>query len=174
MPGSWLGARVRDRKTFVRLLIPGFLVSLGAGQIIPFLNLFVAGKFDVDLAAINWIYALTSLGTMVAILLQPAPRERCGKVASVVIVQGASIPFLAVLGFSPVLWTVIVAMAVRNSLMNAGNPIQNAYAMERVRPSERALMAASTERALVARLGAGRAVLQLHAGESSASPRVTR
>ena len=51
-----------------------------------------------------------------------------------VIVQGASIPFLVVLGFSPVLWTVILAMAVRNSLMNAGNPIFSAFAMERVSP----------------------------------------
>ena len=46
--------------------------------------------------------------------------------------QGASIPFLVVLGFSPVLWTVILAMAVRNSLMNAGNPIFSAFAMEQV------------------------------------------
>ena len=138
-----LGVHITDRGTFARLLIPGFLISLGAGQIIPFLNLFVAGKFNVDLAGISWIYALTSLGTMVAILLQPAIANRYGKVASVVIVQGASIPFLVVLGFSPILWTVILAMAVRNSLMNAGNPIQNAFAMERVRPEERAVLAAA-------------------------------
>jgi len=35
-----------------------------------------------------------------------------------------------------VLWTLILAMAVRNSLMNAGNPIFNAFAMERVSPGE--------------------------------------
>ena len=138
-----LGPHIADRGTFVRLLIPGLLVSLGAGQIIPFLNLFVTGKFNVDLAGISWIYALTSLGTMVAILLQPAVANRYGKVTSVVIVQGVSIPFLVVLGFSPILWTVILAMAVRNSLMNAGSPIQNAYAMERVRPEERAMLAAA-------------------------------
>ena len=59
------------------------------------------------------------------------------------IVQGASIPFLAVLGFSPILWTVIGAMAIRNSLMNAGNPIFNAFAMERLQPRERATYAAA-------------------------------
>jgi MFS family permease len=138
-----LGGRISDRGTFLRLVIPGFLIALGAGQIIPFLNLFVAGKFAVDLAGINWIYALTSLGTMLAILLQPALANRYGKVASVVIVQSASIPFLVILGFSPILWTVILSMAVRNSLMNAGNPIQNAFAMERVPVAERALLAAT-------------------------------
>jgi hypothetical protein len=61
----------------------------------------------------------------------------------VVIVQAASIPFLVVLGFSPVLWTVIVAMMVRNSLMNAGNPIFNAFSMEQVDPVERATLSAA-------------------------------
>jgi hypothetical protein len=34
-------------------------------------------------------------------------------------------------------------MAVRNSLMNAGNPIFNAFAMERVTPAERATLSAT-------------------------------
>ena len=86
---------------------------------IPYLNVFIERKFDLDLAALNVIFAITSLGTAIAILVQPALARRFGKVGSVVLVQGVSIPFLVVLGFSPVLWTVIVAMAVRNSLMNA-------------------------------------------------------
>jgi len=69
--------------------------------------------------------------------------RRFGRVKSVVIVQGISIPFLVVLGFSPVLWTVIAAMAVRNSLMNAGNPIFTAFAMDRVSQPERATLAAA-------------------------------
>ena len=135
--------RPSDSRTFWRLLVPGFLIALGAGQVIPFLNVFVQGKFGLDLAALNVIFAITSLGTAIAILLQPALARRFGKVGSVTLVQGASLPFLVVLGFSPVLWTVIVAMAVRNSLMNAGNPIANAFAMERLRPGERATYAAT-------------------------------
>jgi hypothetical protein len=80
---------------------------------------------------------------MVAILAQPMLARRFGQITSVVIVQAASIPFLVVLGFSPVLWTVIVAMAVRNSLMNAGNPIFSAFAMEQVTPAERATLSAA-------------------------------
>ncbi len=48
-----------------------------------------------------------------------------------------------ILGFSPILWTVITAMAVRNSLMNAGNPIFTAFAMEQVTPAERATLSAA-------------------------------
>ena len=140
---SRLGLTVRDRRTFFRLLLPGLLIPIGAGQIIPFLNLFVQKRFGLDLASLNGVFALTSIGTMVAVLYQPTLARRFGRVRSVVIVQGFSIPFLVVLGFSPVLWTVIAAMAVRNSLMNAGNPIANAFAMDRVSPPERATLAAA-------------------------------
>jgi len=134
---------VHDRGRLVRLVLPGFLIALGAGQVIPFLNLYVQRKFGLELASLNAVFALTSFGTMAAILLQPALARRFGRVASVVAVQGASIPFLVVLGFSPILWTVVLAMAVRNSLMNAGNPILNAFAMDQVRPAERATLAAT-------------------------------
>jgi MFS family permease len=137
------GIVVRDRARFVRLIFPGFLISLGAGQVIPFLNLFIQHKFGLDLASLNAVFAFTSLGTVAAILAQPALARRYGQITSVVIVQGASIPFLAVLGFSPILWMVILAMAVRSSLMNAGNPIFSAFAMERVSPAERATLSAA-------------------------------
>lgn len=140
---TWLGGKISDRGLVVRLLLPGFLIAIGAGQVIPFLNLFVQARFGLDLAELNLLFAITSLGTVVALLAQPALARRFGQITSVVIVQAASIPFLAVLGFSPILWTVIGAMIVRNSLMNAGNPIFAAFAMEQVTPAERATLAAA-------------------------------
>jgi MFS family permease len=138
-----LGIVVRDRGRFARLIFPGFLISVGAGQIIPFLNIFVQRKFGLDLTSLNAVFAFTSLGTVIAILAQPALARRFGQITSVVIVQAASIPFLVVLGFSPLLPMVVLAMAVRNSLMNAGNPIFNAFAMEQVSPAERATLSAA-------------------------------
>ena len=142
-PRALLGITIRDRGRFAKLVVPGFLISIGAGQVIPFLNLFVQGKFGLDLAELNAVFALTSLGTVLAIMAQPWLARRFGQITSVVLVQGLSIPFLVVLGFSPVLWSVILAMMVRNSLMNAGNPIFNAFAMEQVTPAERASLSAS-------------------------------
>ncbi len=137
------GLAVRDRGRFFRLLLPGFLIALGAGQVIPYLNVFVQGKFGLDLSQLNLIFALTQLGTTAAVLAQPIVARRLGKIGSVVAVQGVSIPFLIVLGFSPILWPVILALAVRNALMNAGNPIFTAFAMEHVDPSERATLSAA-------------------------------
>jgi MFS family permease len=138
------GITIRDRARFARLLLPGFLIAIGAGQVIPFLNLFIQRKFGLDLASLNAAFALTSLGTVLAILLQPAIAKRLGRLPSVVAVQAASLPFLVVLGFSPLLWTVVIAMAVRNSLMNAGNPIFIAFALDHVTPAERATYSAAS------------------------------
>jgi MFS family permease len=138
-----LGLVIHDRGRFVRLVLPGLLISTGAGQVIPFLNLFVQARFGLDLASLNSVFALTSVGTLAAVLAQPAMARRLGQITSVVVVQAASIPFLVVLGFSPILWTVIVAMTVRNALMNAGNPIFSAFAMDQVSPAERATLSAT-------------------------------
>jgi MFS family permease len=140
---SRMGLVVHDRRLFAKLLIPGFLTALGAGQVIPFLNVFVEGKFDLSLASLNIVFAISALGTTIAILLQPLLARRVGKVGSVVVVQAASIPFIIVLGFSPVLWMVVLALAVRNSLMNAGSPMVNAFSQEMVRRDERATLAAA-------------------------------
>ena len=48
---TWLGIRVHDRGLFAKLLIPGLLISIGAGQVIPFLNLYVQRKFGLDLTS---------------------------------------------------------------------------------------------------------------------------
>jgi MFS family permease len=137
------GLAIRDRRRFAKLVFPGFLIAIGAGQIIPFLNIFIQRKFGLDLTSLNAVFAFTSLGTVAAILAQPALARRFGQITSVVIVQVASIPFLVVLGFAPFIWLVVIAMAVRNSLMNAGNPIFSAFAMEQVSPVERATLAAA-------------------------------
>ena len=142
-PLTRVGIVVHDRTLFVKLLLPGFLTALGAGQVIPFLNVYIQGKFGLSLTSLNLVFAISALGTTLAILLQPILARRVGKVGSVVVVQAVSIPFILVLGFSPVLWTVILALTVRNSLMNAGSPMVTAFAQEQVRRDERATLAAA-------------------------------
>lgn len=141
--GSGRRLPISDPGFFARLLLPGFLISVGAGQLIPFLNLFIQRRFGLDLAPLNTAFAVAALGTALATLLQPALARRFGQMGSVVAVQAASIPFLAVLGWVPFLPLVLVALAVRNALMNAANPILSAFAMERAQPTERATLSAA-------------------------------
>ncbi|MEP7378800.1 MAG: MFS transporter [Chloroflexota bacterium] len=140
---SRIGIHMSEPRLFLKLVAPGFLVAIGAGQVLPFLNLYIVGRFGLDLSTTNAVFAVSALGTMIAILIQPVIARRYGKIQSVVLVQAASIPFITVLGFAPWIPLVIVGMTVRNALMNAANPVFSAYVMERVKPLERATITAT-------------------------------
>jgi MFS family permease len=77
----------------------------------------------------------------IGLLIAPPIAERTGKIQLVVITQGLSIPFLALLGFAPWFWLSTAAYYVRIALMNMSGPVYQTYVMERVEPSARATVA---------------------------------
>ncbi|WP_189064353.1 MFS transporter [Deinococcus seoulensis] len=129
---------IQDRSTMARLVAPNILVGLGAGATIPFLNVFIEGKFQISYAGLGTLFAWTSLATAATALLQPLLVRRLGPLQAVLVVQASSLPFLAALGFAPSLWLVTAALFTRGALMNAAGPVYSAYAMsalpERDRP----------------------------------------
>lgn len=133
---------VRDKGTMTRLVAPNVLVGLGAGATIPFLNVFIEGKFHVDYASLGTLFAWTSLATAATVLVQPLLVRRLGQLPAVLVVQAASLPFLAVLGFAPQLWMVSAALFTRGALMNAAGPVYSAYAMSALPDEDRAMYSA--------------------------------
>lgn len=129
---------VQDRRTMTRLVTPNVLVGLGAGATIPFLNVFIEGKFNISYASLGTLFAWASLATAATALIQPWVVRRLGPLRAVLVVQASSLPFLALLGFAPELWLVTVALFTRGALMNAAGPVYSAHAMtvlsERDRP----------------------------------------
>jgi MFS family permease len=131
------------RHIFVKLLVPNALIGLGAGLIIPFLNIFVEGKFGVAFSTLGAVFAWSQLGMALAVMTQPFIADRLGKVASIVLVQALSLPFIAMLGFSSSFLAVAIALFVRSALMNAANPIYAAFTMEQVKDDWRPSLAAA-------------------------------
>lgn len=120
---------VRDKRTMARLVLPNILVGLGAGATIPFLNVYIEGRFHVSYASLGSLFAWTSLATAATALLQPLLVRHLGQLQAVLLVQASSLPFLALLGFAPELWMVAAALFTRGALMNAAGPVYGAYAM---------------------------------------------
>ncbi len=131
------------RHIFLKLLAPNALIGLGAGLVIPFLNIFVEGKFDVAFSTLGAVFAWSQLGMALAVMTQPLIANRLGKVASIVLVQALSLPFIAMLGFSSSFLAVSIALFVRSALMNAANPIYAAFTMEQVKEAWRPALAAA-------------------------------
>lgn len=110
--------------------VSNLLIGIGAGLVIPYLNLYFANRFDASNSAIGFILALGSAMTAVAMLLGPVLVKRVGKVKALVIFQFSSIPFLFLTAFTNSLLLAAIGFLMRQALMNAGNPISSAIAMD--------------------------------------------
>lgn len=137
--------RLRHPALFMKLLLPTVLIGLGAGLTMPFLNIFITGKFGIPFGELGLLFALSSLMTAAGMLLQPLLADRMGKARSVVAVQAVSLPFLLMLGFSPYFPLVALAFLVRGMLMNMANPVYLAFCMERIDERERATFSGAQE-----------------------------
>lgn len=137
-PGSARRFALKNPRSWLWLLLPQVIVSLGAGLTMPFLNLYLQGKFSLDYAAVGGLFALGGLATMAAMLIQPWLVRRLGKVGAIVFVQAASLPFLVVLAWASWLPLVTVALFVRGALMNAAGPVYTALVMDYLDEEERA------------------------------------
>jgi MFS family permease len=125
----------------VKMISPMLLTSIGAGLIIPFMNVFFREVYHQPDPVIGTLFAWGSLAMGIGLLIAPPIAERTGKIQLVVITQGLSIPFLILLGFAPIFWISAVAYYMRVALMNMSGPVYQAYIMERIEPSARATVA---------------------------------
>ena len=128
-----------SRRLFLwfRLLLPQVVIGFGAGLVIPFLNLYLKAKFGLTYGTTGLIFALSSLATGAAMLLQPLLVRRRGKLGAIVFVQAISLPFLAALAWAPWLPVVTFALLIRGALMNAAGPVYAALVMDYLDEEER-------------------------------------
>lgn len=129
----------KNVKIIILFGIANLLIGTGSGLVIPYLNLYFSNRFDASNSYIGLILSLGSAMTAVAMLLGPALVKRVGKVKALVIFQLLSIPFLFITGYTTSLWIASIAFLMRQALMNAGNPIQSAIAMELVQDKYKGL-----------------------------------
>lgn len=131
-------------KGLSRLILPLLITSIGAGMIMPFMNVFFRTVHGQSDAAIGTVFAWGALAMGFGLLVAPALAERFGKIQVVVISQALSIPFLVLLGFTPFLIPAIAAFYVRATLMNMSGPVYSTYVMEKVPVESRAMVASLT------------------------------
>ncbi|MRR52647.1 MAG: MFS transporter, partial [Rhodocyclaceae bacterium] len=124
-----------------KLILPMLATSVGAGLIMPFMNVFFRQVHHQPDTVIGSLFAWGSLAMGIGILLAPPMADRLGKIQLVVITQGLSIPFLVLLGFAPWFSVAAVAYYFRLALMNMSSPVYSTYVMEKVEPSARATVA---------------------------------
>lgn len=127
-----------------KFILPILITSLGAGLLIPFMNLFFRTTYNSSDSTIGTLFAASSLAMAAGLLIAPPLADKLGKMRMVILTQALSIPFLILLGFSPWFWMSAGAYLVRQALMNMSNPVYEAFVMENVDGDARATVASLT------------------------------
>jgi MFS family permease len=124
-----------------KLILPILVTSFGAGLLMPFMNIFFRVAYHQSDPVIGNLLAWGALAMGIGLLIAPVLADRLGKIPVVVISQGLSIPFLALLGFAPWFWLSGFAYYIRIALMNMSGPVYQTFVMENTEPESRATVA---------------------------------
>lgn len=136
---SWALVR-RQFRLYLKILIPQFVVGIGAGLIIPFLNLYFRDRFGQPPDKIGLFFFAVNATMLIGILAGPLMARKLGMVKTIVLTELLSIPFMIILAFTYSLPLAFVAFLARGALMNMAQPIGSNLSMELVGKSEHALI----------------------------------
>jgi MFS family permease len=127
-----------DWRTASKFFLPELAFGLGAGLTIPFINLYFRNRFGLGAGTIGLYYAGAQALMMGAFLLAPVLAGRWGPVRTIIAFQLSSIPFFLLLAFTTSLETAVAAFLLRHACMNMVHPVGAHFAMEYIRPRQRA------------------------------------
>ncbi|MEW6050918.1 MAG: MFS transporter [Candidatus Zixiibacteriota bacterium] len=131
----------RRRRGFLfRIGFANFLIGLGAGLIIPFLNLYFRDRFDLEPDTIGLFYFCVTCAMFAGTVAAPMLTRRFGLVRAIVLTQLASIPFMLVLSYTYYLPVAFGAFVIRGGLMNIGVPLGTNFGMEMCERREQGLV----------------------------------
>ena len=118
------------------------ILGLGAGFIVPFLNVFFWDFYNLPTPFVGLIQGLGSASVALGTFLAPILSSRIGKVRAIIVVQTLSLPFLVTLAVfvDPVIAS--ASYILRQVFMTAAIPIDGALQMELVPRSWRTPMSA--------------------------------
>lgn len=136
---SWFPQASRGRILLLSLVLG--MLGLGLGLIIQLLPLWFHLRFHVTEAFLGPWYAAAQVVDLAALLVAAPLARRWGRVQFVVIAQALGSLALVAMGFVPNIGTAVVLWIARGTFLSASWPVQQAYVMDVVQPSDRATAA---------------------------------
>ena len=124
------------------LALISLIMGFGAALLIPYLNVFLRGKFNISDDLLGIIFSLSSLLVFLGSMVSPwLVRLTKSRIIPTVATQGTSLIFLFSLGFSPLLWVAVLSLLLRTVLMQMSSPLLDNYAMLVSQPEEQGAIA---------------------------------
>ncbi len=139
VPFSFKMIKARS-KFYSKMFSVTFLMGMGAGLVIPFLNLYFKSRFESTPDDIGLYYFFVQCAMLVGSLSAPEFARKFGLVNTVVYAQLLSIPFFLMMSYTYLLPVAVVAFVLRGGLVNSGWPIVSNLSMELSDKNEQALV----------------------------------
>ena len=112
-----------------KFAVQSALIGLGAGIIVPFLNLYFKDHFHLKPGSIGTIFSVGSFFFLFFGLFGPRISKKIGILRGAILYELLSVPFLIILGSRPPLVLAIFSFWFRGGLMNAGTPLLSTLQM---------------------------------------------
>ncbi len=118
------------RTLLLRFSIVNLFIGLGAGFVIPYLNIFFWEFYNLPTFMVGLVQGFGSLSVAAGVFLSPVLSTRIGKVKTVLVTQSLSLPFLFLIATIINPYVAIASYIFRVVLMNASGPVDQALRME--------------------------------------------
>lgn len=132
---------LRSWKKILRLVGPQAAIALGGGMVIPFVPLYLSESLHANIGQVGTILGLSSMVTAFGVFGTPVIARKLGLPTGVALLQGLSVPFLAMVSLATSLPMAIGALWIRGAMMNMAGPLYNQLAMEGTPDREKPLFA---------------------------------
>lgn len=132
--------RTYDVGLFVRLLGPDALMSMGAGAVLAFNQLYFALNFRLSAGSVGGFLALAGLVGSLGAVASPALARRLGTARAAIALQFASAPLIAALAIAPGIAVAVVVYVVWAFTRSAGDPTYTGFAMAQVSDDQRSTL----------------------------------
>ncbi|MBN1326609.1 MAG: MFS transporter [Candidatus Cloacimonetes bacterium] len=119
-----------------KMMIPKIMIGMGAGLVIPFMNLYFRNEFNLGPAPIGVIFAALQVVMFFGMISAPILTSRFGMLKSIVLTELISIPFMLILALTRQLPLAVIAFILRGALMNMNIPISQNFEMELVKEEQ--------------------------------------
>jgi MFS family permease len=129
----------KSGRILMRFSVYSVMIAVGAGLFVPLMANWFFHAYGVTDAISGPVLGFSSIITAVAVFLSPRLARKFGLIRAIVLSQGLSTFFMAVVPISPSFGIAASVYTVRVFLMNLSNPLSQSLIMGLVSPEERGM-----------------------------------
>ena len=130
------GLLEKQWRVMIKLIMPRLCLAFGGGMIVPFMNLYLKGTFNLSVKSLGVAYALLQICIFIGVFMTPALVKKTSQLKFMVITAGLSVPFMFSMGIFSSLGFVLMCFFLRGTLMSMSSSITSVFEMEHVKEKE--------------------------------------